>query len=83
MPGGTTTCVKPGTGPGECGAGIKAGEGISFNVDYASGAVSTQDEMEDLAAQARKVGINISLTTHISAAWSAARLPCQPRQRDV
>jgi len=33
-PGGATTCQKPGTGTGECGAGIKAGEGISFNIDY-------------------------------------------------
>jgi peptide/nickel transport system substrate-binding protein len=81
MPGGTTTCMRPGTGPGECGTGIKAGEGISFNVDYVSGEVSTQDEMEDLAAQARKVGINLSLTTHDFSSVVGSAPVCQPRQR--
>ncbi len=81
MPGGTTTCLKPGTGSGECGPGIEAGEGISFNVDYASGEHSTQDEMEDLAAQARKVGINISLTTHILSSVVGSATVCQPSQR--
>ncbi len=80
MPGATTTCVNPGTGPGECGAGIKAGEGISFGIDYASGAVSLQDEMEDLAAQASRIGIRISLTTHISASVFSAATPCRPSQ---
>ena len=47
-----------------CGAGIKAGEGISFNLDYQSGVVAVQNEMNDLDAQAKKVGINIDLTTH-------------------
>ncbi len=80
VPGGTTTCVKPGTGPGDCGAGIKPGEGISFNVDYASGAVSLQDEMEDLATQGRKIGVDISLTTHIFASVTSAAMPCRPMQ---
>jgi len=78
--GGTTTCVKPGTGAGECGAGINAGEGISFNVDYISGVVSLQDEMKDLAAQARRVGINLALTMHSSDAVYGALVPCTPQQ---
>ena len=60
VPNGTTTCQNPTL----CGAGITKGEGISFNIDYASGVVATEDEMNDLQAQARKVGININLTTH-------------------
>ena len=50
---------SPEPAAGECGAGIKAGEGISFNVDYESGVVAVQDEMNDLAAQAKKVGIDV------------------------
>ena len=80
VPGATTTCVKPGTGTGECGAGINAGEGISFNIDYISGPGSLQDEMKDLAAQARRVGINLSLTTHPSDAVYHAEVPCTPKQ---
>lgn len=64
VPGGATTCKSPGTGPGECGAGITAGEGIAFNIDYASGSETTTSEMNDLEAQAAKVGIQINLTEH-------------------
>lgn len=64
VPGGTTTCVKPGTGPGECGAGITSGESISFNLDYQSGVATLGNEMQDLQSQAKKVGIAINLTTH-------------------
>jgi peptide/nickel transport system substrate-binding protein len=80
VPGGTTTCVRPGTRAGECGAGIKAGEGISFTVDYASGVVSVHEEMKDLAAQARRVGINLSLTTHPFDTVIGISVPCTPTQ---
>jgi peptide/nickel transport system substrate-binding protein len=80
VPGGTTTCVRPGTGAGECGAGIKAGEGISFNVDYVSGVASVRDEMKDLAAQARRVGINLSPTTHPFNTVIGVATPCTPTQ---
>jgi peptide/nickel transport system substrate-binding protein len=75
-PGGTTTCQKPSL----CGAGISQGEGISFTIDYASGIVAIQDEMNDLVAQARKVGINISLTTHPFATVIGTAVACQPTQ---
>jgi peptide/nickel transport system substrate-binding protein len=80
VPGGTTMCVRPGTDAGECGAGIKAGEGISFKVDYVSGVASSHDEMKDLAAQARRVGVNLSLTTHPFGAVISAAVPCTPGQ---
>jgi peptide/nickel transport system substrate-binding protein len=74
VPNGTTTCQNPSL----CGAGIKAGEGISFNIDYQSGVVSVQDEMNDLASQAKKLGITINLTTHpFSTVYSTAS-PCMP-----
>ena len=63
-PNGTTTCEHPGTAANECGAGITAGEGISFNIDYQSGVAAIESEMNDLEAQAKRVGININLTTH-------------------
>jgi peptide/nickel transport system substrate-binding protein len=78
--GGTTTCVSPGTGAGECGPGINAGEGISFNLDYESIVTSVHDEMNDLAAQARRVGINISLTTRYFISVIVAARPCTPNE---
>jgi peptide/nickel transport system substrate-binding protein len=72
VPGGTTTC----TNPSLCGTGISKGEGISFNIDYQSGVIAVQDEMQDLASQARKVGIVINLTTHPFSTVIATGAPC-------
>ncbi|MFI6497984.1 ABC transporter substrate-binding protein [Nonomuraea typhae] len=61
VPGGVTTCERPGTGPAECGAGIPRGQAITFNLFYRSepqlhAAVSTA-----LASEAKKLGITISV----------------------
>ncbi len=79
-PGGTTTCVRPGTGASECGAGIPAGLAISFNIDYAGGIPSTASEMNDLQAQAKKVGITLQLTTHPFSTVIGTAIACTPSQ---
>jgi peptide/nickel transport system substrate-binding protein len=73
-PGGTTTCQNP----SECGTGISKGEGIAFNIDYESGVVSLQDEMNDLQSQAKKLGITINLTSHPFSTVVATGTPCKP-----
>ena len=66
VPGGASTCAKPGTGPGQCGAGIPAGGKISFNVLYASDPVIFGEQLTAWASDAKKVGINISLQSGTS-----------------
>jgi peptide/nickel transport system substrate-binding protein len=61
VPGGASTCAKPGTGPGECGAGIPAGTKIGFNVLYATDPVIFGEQVTAWASDAKKVGINIAL----------------------
>ncbi len=61
VPGGTSTCAKPGTGAGQCGAGIPAGTKLTFNVLYTSQPTITGEQLTDWASQAKKVGINIVL----------------------
>jgi len=61
VPGGATTCAKPGTGPGECGAGIPAGTKITFNVIYSNQPVIIGEQLTDWASQAKKVGIDVVL----------------------
>jgi peptide/nickel transport system substrate-binding protein len=66
VPGGTTTCVKPGTAAGECGAGIPAGTPISFVWANQPEASSTTGALESevLASVAKRTaGINIQLQT--------------------
>ncbi len=66
VPGGQTTCAKPGTGSGECGAGIPAGTPISFVWANQPQSVSTTGalESEALASEAKQAaGITITLQT--------------------
>jgi peptide/nickel transport system substrate-binding protein len=60
-PGGADVCTRAGAGAGECGAGIPAGTKLAFNLIFSTlppwiGQVAT-----DLASQAAKAGIMISL----------------------
>ncbi|MDA8291170.1 MAG: ABC transporter substrate-binding protein [Actinomycetota bacterium] len=78
--GGLTTCERPGNGASECGAGIKKGLGISFNIDYASGIAPMQASMNDLQASAARVGIKIDLTSHPYASVVSSAGPCTPKE---
>ena len=60
-PGGTDTCAKPGSGPGECGAGIPAGAKLSFNLIYTTDPAVIGEMVTDLTSQAAKAGITIHL----------------------
>ncbi len=61
VPGGQTTCAKPGTGAGQCGAGIPAGTKLTFNVLYATAPALLGEQLTDWASQAKKVGIDVVL----------------------
>jgi peptide/nickel transport system substrate-binding protein len=74
------TCTKPGSGAGECGAGIPAGFKISFNLDYVTGFAYVDQEMDDLKSDAAQVGIDLSLTEHPFSTVIAAAAPCTPTQ---
>lgn len=80
VPNGQTTCVKPGGGAGECGAGVKQGQALKFDLDYASGTTAIVSEMNDLAAQAKQVGMTIELSTHPFDTVVGAAVPCKPSQ---
>jgi peptide/nickel transport system substrate-binding protein len=59
-PGGTDTCAKPGTGSGECGAGIKAGQQLAFKFTYPTGVSQDSIEIQLLASDAKKAGVSIT-----------------------
>jgi len=60
-PGGTDVCARPGDGTGECGAGIPAGTKLAFNLIVATLPPFLGEMDTDLASQAAKAGITISL----------------------
>ncbi|MFI5067613.1 MAG: ABC transporter substrate-binding protein, partial [Streptosporangiales bacterium] len=63
IPDGTDTCVRPGSGPGQCGAGIPAGTRLAFNLIYNSETPPIGQEVSALTSEAKQAGITITLTT--------------------
>ena len=76
VPGGVTTCARPGTAADECGAGVKAGQPLQFTLMYPSGLPYTDASMADLQSVARQVGIEISLNQVTQATIAATIEPC-------
>lgn len=78
-PGGTTTCASPGTGPNQCGNGIKAGAPLTFNLLIYSGQVQQQQAMTAYKTAAAQVGITINLQNNVNVfAASPACTASQP-----
>lgn len=64
VPGGQTTCAKPGAGAGECGAGIPKGTPFKFNWYYVPSSFQGYEslESESFASEAKAAaGIDITL----------------------
>jgi peptide/nickel transport system substrate-binding protein len=59
---GVTTCVTPGRGPAECGAGVHPGAQLSFKLVYATGNAWVESALLQLKSNASQLGIGISLT---------------------
>jgi peptide/nickel transport system substrate-binding protein len=76
VPGGVTTCARPGAAADECGAGVKAGQPLQFTLMYPSGLPYTDASMADLQSVARQVGIEISLDQVTQATIAATIEPC-------
>jgi len=65
VPGGQTTCAKPGTGAGECGPGIPKGTPFKFSWAYLTPATQAFESVisEAFASEAKAAaGINIALS---------------------
>jgi peptide/nickel transport system substrate-binding protein len=82
--GGTSTCAKPGSAPGDCGPGVASGTPLTFDLPYATGNQTITAAMEDLKSNASQVGINITLrgetfdtvVTNYSTACSSGTSAC-------
>jgi peptide/nickel transport system substrate-binding protein len=80
VPNGVSTCIDPSL----CGPGIKKGQGLSFNLPYATGISWIQSEMTQLQSNTATIGIKLNLQPKpfaqvISTAGGncvAAKLPC-------
>ncbi len=61
VPQGTDTCQHPGTGAGECGAGITANEPLQFQLLYTSGVTSFDQQNASIQSTEAQAGVKIIL----------------------
>jgi peptide/nickel transport system substrate-binding protein len=78
VPGGLTTCRKPGTALDECGARIPKGAALSFTYLYYEGDASFDDQIQALDASWEKAGIQLKLqgSKVFDGVISTAATPC-------
>ncbi|HEX9065449.1 MAG TPA: ABC transporter substrate-binding protein [Streptosporangiaceae bacterium] len=55
------TCGRPGSGPTQCGTGVKPNTALNFTLYYATGAAWLESALLQLKSNAADVGINIEL----------------------
>jgi peptide/nickel transport system substrate-binding protein len=79
VPDGVTTCVKPGTGSNECGAGIAKNAALNFNYLYYNGATSFSKQIQELATSWEQAGIKVNLSGKaFGDVLTVAATPCTP-----
>jgi peptide/nickel transport system substrate-binding protein len=59
--GGTSTCQRPGTGATDCGAGITAGEPLSFQLVYSSGLTGMAEQNAAIESSEEQAGVKLTL----------------------
>jgi peptide/nickel transport system substrate-binding protein len=77
-PGGTDTCVNPGSGSNQCGAGIPAGTPLSFNLQFATGITTQTEAVADEISSWESAGIHINETTATFNTVIANATACSP-----
>jgi peptide/nickel transport system substrate-binding protein len=61
VPNGTDTCIRPGTGPTDCGAGVTAGEPLKFQLLFGSGTESFDEQNAAFQSSEALGGVKITL----------------------
>lgn len=80
VPGGTDSCIRPGTGASDCGAGIAAGTKLEFSAIYIDTPTWVGQSMAQWKSDASKVGIQLSLTSGPFSTVYGETTRCEPSQ---
>jgi peptide/nickel transport system substrate-binding protein len=62
-PNGVDTCARPGSGAGDCGAGITKGERLALSLLYSAGNAPFTRQAETLKSYAGEAGIDLALSS--------------------
>lgn len=80
VPGGIDTCARPGTGPSDCGAGVKAGTRLDFSFDYWTGTTWEAEAVAAFKSAASQAGIGLILGSGPANTEAAKEVACKPSQ---
>jgi peptide/nickel transport system substrate-binding protein len=72
-------CTRPGPGPNECGAGVAAGQKLSFSLDYSTGTQGVTEEVASLQSSFSQAGIQIAPTGQTFGTVVGEDVPCTNR----
>jgi peptide/nickel transport system substrate-binding protein len=61
VPGGVSTCRRPGSASDECGPGVAAGARLQLQLAYSSGTASTDEQEADIQSTEAQAGVKIAL----------------------
>jgi peptide/nickel transport system substrate-binding protein len=76
VPNGADVCMRPGTGPSDCGAGITSGEKLSLSFQYSTGVQAVTEEVAALQSAFSQAGIQLSLQGAPFSTVVADDVPC-------
>jgi peptide/nickel transport system substrate-binding protein len=76
VPGGTDTCIRPGTSSDQCGADIPAGTPLNFQMDYATGITAFVNQVTAMKSSWSSVGVNVTLTGESFNTVISSATPC-------
>ena len=77
-PGGTSTCVRPGSGASQCGPGIPAGTPLHFTLEYGVGDPTWKALMNVESSSWEQAGIRVDLHPETNQAVGTNVVPCTP-----
>jgi peptide/nickel transport system substrate-binding protein len=60
-PGGVSTCQRAGTGGSDCGAGIKAGQPLEFQLEFSSGLTAFDEQNAAIQSSEEQAGVKLNL----------------------
>jgi peptide/nickel transport system substrate-binding protein len=63
VPGGASTCQRVGSGSADCGAGVTAGEQLSFQLAYSAGIASFDEQEAAIQSSEEQAGVKLALKT--------------------
>jgi peptide/nickel transport system substrate-binding protein len=77
--GGASTCIKPGSAKGDCGAGIPAGTPLKFSEVYVSGSQTLSQIVDLEVSEWSKAGIDVTTTQNTFPGVLGIAVPCLPK----